>query len=860
MLATLFQSGCAGLTSAKGSSSSTDPAQVVPSISIQPASQTVTAGQAATFSVNASGTAPLRYQWRKNGNPISGATLATCAVPATTTSDSGSQFTVTVSNSTGSVTSNVATLTVNGAAAAPSITIQPAGLTTIAGQTATFSVSALGTAPLSYQWRKNGTSIGGATSATYTTAAIATSDSGSQFSVVISNSTGSVTSNAATLTVNAAALAPSITTQPASQTVTAGQAATFSVNASGNAPLSYRWTKNGATITGATAATYTTLATTTSDNGAQFAVAVSNNMGSTTSSAATLTVAAPPAQTVTVSQDTSNQVSIQWSSVPRAGSYQVLVDDAPNFMTPMISQTVSQTSLNLNIFDAGFAPGVTYYVRITPSGSQTTFRLNVQPWTESYLSYSYARASWNSTGRAWMSAHSGIDWNDATQSWVLNSSWSDASTNVAQDAYYTEYVARGAVNMGSVRNDLALLDELAAFYVAYEGRFTTVGAMRAMTQYDTSMLIYSGPDSTKTLIWVWLDGSTTYVRECALCNSQFYHPLARLLRIITTLPPSERTQAMQDFASWYAPVVTHDHLLRLLWGNNGAIINEIQHTPNYISDRDLWLIAGSAEILGANANDPNLVPLTPDEKSQLQNAVQIAVQALQTDYRTYYPATHNFQGTVVGSVSYFNGEYASSFSDYAYSGYTGKTFPQASDARIQPDASWDISHSYRVPVFLRSLYDNRKATGISFPSADEIQLVTSQLMYKNFQGNLALPLFNNYFDGSNGWFEVGYHGSYFAYPPAQYCDNSAHVGIYSEPCLTPGAVQGWGLIGFISWDLMELQHSLATLAWSQDVTKVTFRNRYYDYEKQYSARNSQGQTQYPLLLFFVLSDIPEKLQ
>jgi hypothetical protein len=771
LFAALSQSGCSGLTSAKGPASSTDPGQVAPSILTQPVSQTVTAGQAATF-----------------------------------------------------------------------------------------SVSALGTAPLSYQWRKNATSISGATSATYTTAPTATSDSGSQFSVAVGNSTGSVTSNAATLTVTTAAVAPSIVTQPASQTVNAGQTATFSVSASGTAPLSYQWTKNGAAITGATAATYTTLATTTSDNGAKFAVAVSNNVGSLTSSAATLTVAAPPAQTVTVSQDASNQVAIQWSSVPTVGSYQVLVDDTPNFMTPLVSQTVSQTSLSLNIFDAGFAPGVTYYVRVAPNGSQTTFRLNVQPWTESYLSYSYARAAWDSTGRAWMSEHSGIDWNDATQSWVLNSSWSDASTNVAQDAYYTEYVSKGAVNMGSVRNDLALLDELAAFYVAYEGRFTTVGAMRAMAQYDTSPLTYSGPDSTKTLIWVWANGSTTYVGECWLCNGQFYHPLARLLRIITTLPTSERTQTMQDFASWYAPVVTHDHLLRLLWGNNGALISEIQNTPNYISDRDLWLIAGSAEILGANANDPNLVPLTSTEKSQLQNAVQIAVQALQTNYRTYYPGTHNFQGTIVGSVSYFNGEYAASLSDYAYSGYTGNTFPQASDASTQPDASWDISHSYRVPVFLRSLYDNRKATGISFPSADDAQLVANQFIYKNFQGNLALPLFNNYFDGSNGWYRVGYQGPYFGYPPAQYCDNSAQVGIYTEPCLTPGAVQGWGLIGFISGDLVELQHSLATLAWSQDVTQITFRDRYYDYEKQYSVRDSQGQTQYPLLLFFVLSDIPEKLQ
>ena len=107
-----------------------------------------------------------------------------------------------VSNSAGTVTSNTAVLTVN--PVAPSITTQPASQTITAGQTATFSVTASGTTPLSYQWRKNGTAISGATSSSYTTPAETTSDNGAQFTVVVTNSVGSVTSNAATLTVNAA--------------------------------------------------------------------------------------------------------------------------------------------------------------------------------------------------------------------------------------------------------------------------------------------------------------------------------------------------------------------------------------------------------------------------------------------------------------------------------------------------------------------------------------------------------------------------------------------------------------------------------------------------------------------------------
>jgi predicted phage tail protein len=100
--------GCGGLASPSAKS-----APGTPSITAQPTSQTATAGKTATFTVAATGTAPLSYQWQKNGTPITGATSSNCITAATTSSDNGALFSVTVSNSAGSVTSNSVTLTVN---------------------------------------------------------------------------------------------------------------------------------------------------------------------------------------------------------------------------------------------------------------------------------------------------------------------------------------------------------------------------------------------------------------------------------------------------------------------------------------------------------------------------------------------------------------------------------------------------------------------------------------------------------------------------------------------------------------------------------------------------------------------------
>jgi Ig-like domain-containing protein/immunoglobulin I-set domain protein/uncharacterized protein DUF642 len=176
------------------------------------------------------------------------------------------------------------------AVSAPSISSHPQSTSVNAGGQASFSVTASGSGPLSYQWRLNGAAVSGATSSTYTISNVQSAQAGG-YSVVVSNSGGSVTSNTATLTVTQT---PTITAQPQSVTVTAGSSATFGVTATGSGTLSYQWKFNSQPIAGATSTSYT-VANAQAANAGAYTVTVSNNAGSVTSSAATLTVQAPTA-------------------------------------------------------------------------------------------------------------------------------------------------------------------------------------------------------------------------------------------------------------------------------------------------------------------------------------------------------------------------------------------------------------------------------------------------------------------------------------------------------------------------------------------------------------------------------------
>ncbi len=268
----------------------------------QPSAQQVTLGNTATFTVSATANpSAISYQWfsqpaGKTGAAIARATSFSYTTPATTAANDQTAYWVVMTSGALALTSSKVLLTV--VTPPPVIGSQPTSQTALAGGKATFTVVARGAQ--SYQWQKQvagvWTTLPGATSTTYTTPAVASTDNGSQFRAIVTGAGGVATSSVATLTVDYLTIA----TQPAAQRVASGGTATFSVTATGQpASLSYQWFQkppgsSAAAVPGATSASYTTPALTLQNDQTSYYVSVTNGIVTKQSNPATLSVYATP--------------------------------------------------------------------------------------------------------------------------------------------------------------------------------------------------------------------------------------------------------------------------------------------------------------------------------------------------------------------------------------------------------------------------------------------------------------------------------------------------------------------------------------------------------------------------------------
>ena len=297
-----------------------------PIIIQNPSNATNGTGGITAFSVSATGSGALAYQWLKVGTnmtngtfagraTVSGATTSTLTLSNLTTSDQ-SAYSCRITDTSGTVTSSVATLTI---LVAPSWTVQPITRITNAGSNVTFSAQALGIPSPSYQWFQNGSLLAGATLNTYTINNAQTNFSGNYYSLIASNSAGQTPSTNAFLWVG---ITPAITVPPTNLTVIQGQSASLITVATGW-PLNYYWRKSGVLIGTNSSLTFPSVV---ASNAGSYTCQVSNFLGSLGTAAVGLTVQFPPTITTnplsqTVAVASNFTLTVIASGVP-ALSYQ----------------------------------------------------------------------------------------------------------------------------------------------------------------------------------------------------------------------------------------------------------------------------------------------------------------------------------------------------------------------------------------------------------------------------------------------------------------------------------------------------------------------------------------------------------
>jgi hypothetical protein len=264
-----------------------------PAITGHPQDQTVLSGATVVLTVAATGSAPLGYQWRFNGQSLLdqiGTNLLLTDVQGT----QAGNYDVVVINEGGFAISQTAKLVVNYLA---TITLQPQSQIVNPGVTVTFNVAASGTGILRYQWRLNGAEITSATNSTLVITNASLAHNG-DYTVVVTDDVGPVTSAPATLIVK---VAPVITQHPASRTAVVGSTVTFTVSATGTRPMGYRWRRGGLTYLFYEEVPSLTLTNVQLTNANTYNVIVTNIANSTgvPSTNAHLVVVAPPTNQVT---------------------------------------------------------------------------------------------------------------------------------------------------------------------------------------------------------------------------------------------------------------------------------------------------------------------------------------------------------------------------------------------------------------------------------------------------------------------------------------------------------------------------------------------------------------------------------
>ena len=492
------------------------------------------------------------------------------------------------------------------------------------------------------------------------------------------------------------------------------------------------------------------------------------------------------------------------------------------------------------------------------------------PALPAFAGATYAKTlqGWNASLLPWIEDLSGLSWNADTRTWSPTPEWMMPAEGIAPEIYYLEEALRPATRMAIVKQDIALMEELAMFHVALlEWRTATIGSMLGNAP-PNSVIFIDGGVNARTFAWYEpLSSTQVRIRDCQTCNAQYLSTAARLLRAIAEMPAASRTAPLTNFAQRFSSFLVSDQLLRLLYGttpwshwDNPNIPQPVVSAWTFLAQSgylppqpikyqaemtymELWFVADSAEVLAADNAAPELNILNSDSRAKLHQAVMAGDALIQA--RCHHAVSPD--GADV--LSAFAGDY-DDHPDYAYSAITTPEQPSAPAAK--EGVGWDSSHSYRLPVIFRTLYETRGTTGISFPALSDVVALGNSYVHLAFNGNSELPAFNNFIDGWNGWFQVETPSIISGYPPYQGCQATQNP----DNCLTPGTLQGWGELATVNPDLAALSQRLVNLAYDDSPATVSFKDQHYFYAGQHYSANSGT---YPLLMVYVAGDSAERL-
>jgi hypothetical protein len=626
-----------------------------------------------------------------------------------------------------------------------------------------------------------------------------------------------------------------------------------------------------------------------------------------------------PGGGLTVTQDSGGS-NITITPPSTTSDNRIQIDDGPDFNTPIVDQTFSTSSLSIsNITSSGLVPGITYNFKSLPSGTVATCVIQPTKWNFIIPQSDWLTEAWTGPGRSGLAYIGSMTYSGGwslpspdTMTQYLTSSSTAVNYQVATMAQMNEMILDDAVQEAQQHFDISRIDELAQYYYQYMNSTatltlpgasspTTFGARIALvsdlinigtaegfptTQLSSSYLTTVWPSTTKTMATY----TAGQIEECQLCNEIFLYSAAKLMRLITTVPSGSRTTNMTSFISAYKSFLVDDIILRYVYNYkvplgtcatymsgladptsnynfwNYVTTNYSQRATNSLecysmANNNLYLIGMAAEILGANANNSTLVPLTNSspcsslaacELTNLQNVVQAGVAFFKKKQNDHSSTTTNFQGQSATAISYFDGDFVvlgtTVLPDTAYSCFSSSSYPTTqcnlpgSPTNPVPLVSWDNSHYATVPLFLRSLFDNKKVinslTG-NFPAPSDLSAASNQLIYNVMQNHTqssgqTKPVFANYMDGTDGWYRVGYNGTNSGYAPSSSCDarstNPPALSTGPWTCVAaPGVTSNWGGLSAFSSDLNQIEQNFVALAQATDTTSQNFRDlHYYD--------------------------------